>query len=101
MPLLESQPLAVSTRCAYRGHVRRFVEFLASWPGEGGDPLTDSHALGARASARDAAAHLRRPRKCRVRGALLCEGSVGDWVTSRSACSMPRRFALVKQNART
>jgi len=41
---LETQPLAVSTRRAYRGHARRFVEFLASWPGEGGDPLTDAHA---------------------------------------------------------
>jgi hypothetical protein len=27
---LETQPLAVSTRRAYRGHARRFVEFLAS-----------------------------------------------------------------------
>ena len=41
---LESQPLAASTQRAYRGHVRRFVEFLASWPGEGGDPLSDAHA---------------------------------------------------------
>ena len=24
--------------------MRRFVEFLASWPGEGGDPLSDAHA---------------------------------------------------------
>jgi hypothetical protein len=32
---LESQPLAPATRRAYRGHARRFVEFLASWPGEG------------------------------------------------------------------
>ncbi len=41
---LKNQPLAVSTRRAYRGHARRFVEFLASWPGEGGDPLADAHA---------------------------------------------------------
>ncbi|MCA1679207.1 MAG: tyrosine-type recombinase/integrase, partial [Actinobacteria bacterium] len=41
---LETQPLAPSTRRAYRGHARRFVEFLASWPGEGGNPLTDAHA---------------------------------------------------------
>jgi integrase/recombinase XerC len=41
---LETQPLAAATRRAYRGHTRRFVEFLASWPGEGGDPLTDAHA---------------------------------------------------------
>ncbi len=34
----------MSTRRAYRGHARRFVEFLASWPGEGGDPLADAHA---------------------------------------------------------
>jgi len=26
------------------GNARRFVEFLATWPGEGGDPLTDAHA---------------------------------------------------------
>lgn len=41
---LETQPVAPATRRAYRGHVRRFVEFLASWPGEGGDPLRDAHA---------------------------------------------------------
>lgn len=41
---LESQLLAPATRRAYRGHARRFVEFLASWPGEGGNPLTDVHA---------------------------------------------------------
>ncbi|MDQ3676344.1 MAG: tyrosine-type recombinase/integrase [Actinomycetota bacterium] len=41
---IETQPLAASTRRAYRGHVRRFVEFLACWPGEGGNPLTDAHA---------------------------------------------------------
>lgn len=41
---LETQPLAASTRRAYRGHAGRFVEFLASWPGEGGNPLTDAHA---------------------------------------------------------
>ena len=41
---LETQPLAPATRRAYRGHARRFVEFLAGWPGEGGDPLTDAHA---------------------------------------------------------
>jgi hypothetical protein len=41
---LRPSPLAVSTRRAYRGHPRRFVEFLASWSREGGDPLTDSHA---------------------------------------------------------
>ncbi len=41
---LEGQPLAASTRRAYRGHARRFVGFLASWPGEGGNPLTDAHA---------------------------------------------------------
>ena len=41
---LETQPLAAATRRVYRGHVCRFVEFLASWPGEGGDPLTDAHA---------------------------------------------------------
>jgi len=41
---LETQPLAASTRRAYRAHARRFVEFLASWPGEGGSPLTNSHA---------------------------------------------------------
>ena len=48
---LESQPLAVSTRRAYRGHVRRFVEFLASWPGEAGwGSLTDAHACPPRDS---------------------------------------------------
>lgn len=41
---LETQPLAPATRRAYRGHARRFVEFLAVWPGEGGNPLTDAHA---------------------------------------------------------
>jgi len=41
---LETQPLAPATRRAYRGHARRFVEFLAGWPGEGGNPLTDAHA---------------------------------------------------------
>ncbi len=41
---LEIQPLAPATRRAYRGHARRFVEFLAGWPGEGGDPLADAHA---------------------------------------------------------
>ena len=41
---LETQPLAVSTRRAYRGNARRFVEFLAGWPGEGGNPLMDAHA---------------------------------------------------------
>jgi integrase/recombinase XerC len=33
-----------SLRGARTGYARRFVEFLASWPREGGDPLTDSHA---------------------------------------------------------
>ena len=60
---LESQPLAVSTRRAYRGHARRFVEFLTSWPGEGGDPLTDSHARDY--AVRDFKSHLKTVRRAK------------------------------------
>jgi len=60
---LETQPLAVSTRRAYRGHARRFVEFLASWPGEGGDPLTDAHARDY--AVRDFKSHLKTVRRAK------------------------------------
>jgi len=60
---LESQPLAVPTRRAYRGHARRFVEFLASWPGEGGDPLTDAHARDY--AVRDFKSHLKTVRRAK------------------------------------
>jgi integrase/recombinase XerC len=60
---LETQPLAVSTRRAYRGHARRFVEFLASWPGEGGDPLSDSHARDY--AVRDFKSHLKTVRRAK------------------------------------
>jgi integrase/recombinase XerC len=60
---LETQPLAVSTRRAYRGHVRRFVEFLACWPGEGGDPLTDAHARDY--AVRDFKSHLKTVRRAK------------------------------------
>jgi len=60
---LEIQPLAASTRRAYRGHVRRFVEFLAIWPGEGGDPLTDAHARDY--AVRDFKSHLKTVRRAK------------------------------------
>ncbi len=60
---LETQPLAVSTRRAYRGHARRFVEFLGSWPGEGGDPLTDAHARDY--AVRDFKSHLKTVRRAK------------------------------------
>ncbi|MBA3748757.1 MAG: tyrosine-type recombinase/integrase [Solirubrobacterales bacterium] len=60
---LESQPLAMSTRRAYRGHARRFVEFLASWPGEGGDPLVDAHARDY--AVRDFKSHLKTVRRAK------------------------------------
>jgi site-specific recombinase XerD len=53
----------VSTRRAYRGHARRFVEFLASWPGEGGDPLTDAHARDY--AVRDFKSHLKTVRRAK------------------------------------
>jgi integrase/recombinase XerC len=60
---LETQPLAVSTRRAYRGHARRFVEFLACWPGEGGDPLSDAHARDY--AVRDFKSHLKTVRRAK------------------------------------
>lgn len=60
---LETQPLAVSTRRAYRGHARRFVEFLASWPGEGGDPLADAHTRDY--AVRDFKSHLKTVRRAK------------------------------------
>ena len=60
---LESQPLAMSTQRAYRGHARRFVEFLASWPGEGGDPLVDAHARDY--AVRDFKSHLKTVRRAK------------------------------------
>jgi integrase/recombinase XerC len=60
---LETQALAVSTRRAYRGHARRFVEFLASWPGEGGDPLSDTHARDY--AVRDFKSHLKTIRRAK------------------------------------
>ena len=53
----------MSTRRAYRGHARRFVEFLASWPGEGGDPLTDAHARDY--AVRDFKSHLKTVRRAK------------------------------------
>lgn len=60
---LESQPLAPATRRAYRGHARRFVEFLATWPGEGGDPLRDAHARDY--AVRDFKSHLKTARRAK------------------------------------
>jgi len=60
---LETRPLAASTRRAYRGHARRFVDFLVSWPGEGGDPLTDAHARDY--AVRDFKSHLKTVRRAK------------------------------------
>ena len=71
---LETQPLAVSTRRAYRGHARRFVEFLASWPGEGGDPLADAHARDY--AVRDFKSHLKTVRRAKPASVNLALAAV-------------------------
>ena len=71
---LETQPLAAATRRAYRGHVRRFVEFLASWPGEGGDPLTDAHARDY--AVRDFKSYLKTVRRARPASVNLALAAV-------------------------
>ena len=71
---LESQPLAVSTRRAYRGNVRRFVEFLASWPGERGNPLTDAHARDY--AVRDFKSHLKTVRRAKPASVNLALAAV-------------------------
>ena len=71
---LETQPLAASTRRAYRGHARRFVEFLASWPGEGGNPLTDAHARDY--AVRDFKSHLKTVRRAKPASVNLALAAV-------------------------
>lgn len=71
---LESQPLAPATRRAYRGHVRRFVEFVAFWPGEGGDPLTDAHARDY--AVRDFKSYLKTVRRARPASVNLAFAAV-------------------------
>jgi len=71
---LETQPLAVSTRRAYRGHVRRFVEFLACRSGEGGDPLTDAHARDY--AVRDFKSHLKTVRRAKPASVNLALAAV-------------------------
>ncbi len=71
---LETQPLAVSTRRAYRGHARRFVEFLASWPGEAGDPLSDAH--GRDYAVRDFKSYLKTVRRAKPASVNLALASV-------------------------
>jgi len=71
---LETQPLAVSTRRAYRGHARRFVDFLASWPGEGGDPLADAHARDY--AVRDFKSHLKTVRRAKPASVNLALAAV-------------------------
>ena len=71
---LKTQPLAASTQRAYRGHVRRFVEFLASWPGEGGNPLTDAHARDY--AVRDFKSHLKTVRRSKPASVNLALAAV-------------------------
>jgi integrase/recombinase XerC len=60
---LQNQPLAPASRRAYRGHVRRYVEFLASWSAEGGNPLEDAHARDY--AVRDFKSHLKTVRRAK------------------------------------
>lgn len=71
---LESQPLADSTRRAYCGHARRFVAFLAGWPGEGGDPLADAHARDY--AVRDFKSHLKTVRRAKPASVNLALAAV-------------------------
>jgi len=66
--------LAASTRRAYRGHAGRFVEFLAVWPGEGGNPLEDAHARDY--AVRDFKSHLKTVRRAKPASVNLALASL-------------------------